>query len=929
MMPVVGPLLAWIALAPPAATADVAAHKVSEVGSFRVSVKLDPAMKRGGTLRLEGPENVVLFLAPLERSDMESPVVFAGRYRGGGEVTLTLRHSWKDGSEDIPIRASLPATTPPQDTAEVERALALAEGDDAQRVLDFLPDDSFAQFVLLRAQRRYRAFADSTPDWMQPRARTPELYDAFTGALSIQEALQVDVVLRAGRSREEHSVDIRTLRPPLLKSHDFEELRKGRTPHFLESARLVPADFWCAQFSSMESLLALLEFGDEWGSQLLQMHAVQATDSGLRARYEGQLALRADAALRPFYGLAVSDVAVCGSDPFGVEGSDLTVIFHVKQRAPFESRLRDLRSERRAAVKRAVESRERIAERDVEALVSPDRAVSSYLAWVGDRAVVSTSRAAMARVLGAAVGATPALADSPDYRCLRAIPPTSVLDEDAYLFLSDAFVRRVVGPEVKVGEARRVRCIASLRLIENAALLFRMENRRDPRDLTELWPDLLDSESLWCPAGGAYELDPAGARCLVHGSLAGLTPGIEVPVTRVTPGESDEYDRFARRYNDYWRAYFDPVGIRVRVAKSVVAETTILPLLEASAYDTFKRWVGGAPAGPIGPAPPSAIASIAARIDPRSLLPDEVVCRSIRERFRIDLSLAAEKAFGPEVALHLGDGDLRFDFRLERYLSGALAGGAGADLYLLPVLASISLPVAASASVKDSAAAEEFVKQVREALARESSRPDVLPSAPRFSVYDLEPQGGAGVQVVVMDALACRVRLYTSLTKDSWIVANQEAFLREAIDRSGVGTSAQPAEAHARLAILPQAWRLARPPLVLAYEEGAREACHRNLGVAGHVLRALGKPVEAEARPALERRVFGRVGICPDGGEYQAAPDGLALCTVHGSLLAPRQPREPLPKSALGGLLKRLVAIRARLRFTDDGLHTVVEIERG
>ncbi|MBI1850506.1 MAG: hypothetical protein HYR85_09200, partial [Planctomycetes bacterium] len=546
---------------------------------------------------------------------------------------------------------------------------------------------------------------------------------------------------------------------------------------------------------------------------------------------------------------------------------------------------------------------------------------------VDDVAIVSTSRAAIERVLGTRGGKTPSLAGAADYRCLRAIAPGGAPSEEAFIYLSDAFVRRVVGPDLKIAEARRVECVACLRTIENAALLFRIENGRDPKDLVEMWPEYVKDGALACPSGGAYSFTSGGARCLVHGSLAALRPCIETPVTMVTPTESRDYDRFARRYNDYWRQYFDPVAIRVALGDTVRAETTILPLVENSAYDAARGWVGGAAAAPIGPEPASAIAVLGARIDLRSILPDAMTCRGLREKFGVDVERAAAKAFGPEVAIDVGDGDMRFDFRLERYLGGALGGGQGVDLYLLPALAGLSLPVCARVSVRDREAAGAFVREVRDALARESARPSLLPSMPRFSTYDLAPHRGVPVSVVAMEALSFKVRVFHALLDDAWIVSNQEAFLREAIDRRLEHGAAGGAPAHAKLEMLPQAWRQAKSALLLSYEEAARLACARNLGVAGHVLRATRGASDAERR-ALERRVFGQLGVCPDGGTYREGADGLAECTIHGTLLASKQPAEPVGDAPFGRLIARLQAVRLTARFTEDGLQTTVEIER-
>ena len=50
--------------------------------------------------------------------------------------------------------------------------------------------------------------------------------------------------------------------------------------------------------------------------------------------------------------------------------------------------------------------------------------------------------------------------------------------EDGFLFLSDAFIRQLVGPASKIKEKRRLEALTSLYMLTNAALFTAWENGR-------------------------------------------------------------------------------------------------------------------------------------------------------------------------------------------------------------------------------------------------------------------------------------------------------------------------------------------------------------------------------------------------------------------------------------------------------------------
>ena len=85
----------------------------------------------------------------------------------------------------------------------------------------------------------------------------------------------------------------------------------------------------------------------------------------------------------------------------------------------------------------------------------------------------------------------------------------------------------------------------------------------------------LRPEDLYDPEGGGFSWDPErGLACsTTYGDLSFLTPLIEMEGDRATPAEKAQYDQFRDQYEDYWRQYFDPIGVRIRVDQTIRLET--------------------------------------------------------------------------------------------------------------------------------------------------------------------------------------------------------------------------------------------------------------------------------------------------------------------------------------------------------------------
>jgi prepilin-type processing-associated H-X9-DG protein len=384
----------------------------------------------------------------------------------------------------------------------------------------------------------------------------------------------------------------------------------GKTPKISRLAKCVPEDFYLIEFRSVNKLLETSETSDLWGTHLFNQASQEARTQRVGERLRKQLAIETNPLLRPFYDHFVQGVAITGSDLYFREGSDVTLLLQFQLPELFKGRMDGFLSNAlnsRADAKQMKDSYLGVAYVHVE---TPDREINVYSAYPApDLHVRSNSLVGLQRVLDAIQGKKPdgesvrRLGDTAEFAYIRTLFPEGAKEEDGFIYLSDPFIRRLVGPQVKLAERRRLLCYNQLRIIGHAALLYQTEHGHPPQSLealtkAECCPGTFNEGQLRCPQGGTYHLtkDGTAAYCSHHAVAGALRPCCESPVTTITPEEAEEYQSFRDEYNQYWRTYFDPIALRIQITpERYRLETIILPLIDNSIYTSLASMLGGTP----------------------------------------------------------------------------------------------------------------------------------------------------------------------------------------------------------------------------------------------------------------------------------------------------------------------------------------------
>ncbi|MGB1015490.1 MAG: hypothetical protein ACPG4T_15240, partial [Nannocystaceae bacterium] len=438
------------------------------------------------------------------------------------------------------------------------------------------------------------------------RTDLTRLMDTTSGILSMQEALQHDRGLRVLGTPQPSTIDIKTMTGPVLDAHPFDAMR-AELPGAptLDVAKLepltraAPADFWFARFTDIRVMLRLLDEADTWLTPVIQVFQQNPEDRKLAKRYQAQLGLRRTGLARALGHTVVSSVAVVGSDPYLREGSDVTLIFAVKQQMIFDRELAghlDAYRQQYPDLKVETVDYQGIA---VTVAKDPSGQVRQHRANFDGLSVVSNSMTAITRVLDAYGGRVPALVAEPDLHYMLARDPGT---HDAFAFLGDRFIGEVVGPKQKILAARRQVALAELLSPGYAAILYGWLYGHQPAALEEMLAHgVLAKGELAHGDGAAISFSPGKAAQSKWGRPDALTPLIDLPpLALVTPAEKNAYERFVRTYQSYWKRFIDPVAIRLDIRDEpggqAIADidVRILPLISASDYNDLAEQVGDA-----------------------------------------------------------------------------------------------------------------------------------------------------------------------------------------------------------------------------------------------------------------------------------------------------------------------------------------------
>ncbi|MCJ7728408.1 MAG: hypothetical protein MUO27_00775 [Sedimentisphaerales bacterium] len=354
-----------------------------------------------------------------------------GRFQGSGKVKLSVyaMEAAKLLAEPNLI-ASIDLELPSVDTGNPEllKQWATAQAQKFMvRVLDS-PYTSYYQYCLLQSKAKYGLptdlFYGVFPE--ERRSRRPDIYSMTTGALAIQESLQLEEMTGAEYVPSQSDVPLNTLAGPGVKSHPFDEMLKGRASKMFPVAALVPYDNYYCHFTSISKEVAASDLIKQWGTSLLRMMTVTARDADLPSRYTDQLCIDVSVLTRLFGDLVIGEIAITGGDPFLREGSDVAIIIQVKNNMIFDKMMKSYADKAIKSNKDAQVSDSEYNGVAIRSIVTADHRISSHSAYLGSYKVYSNSIDTLKLIMDTNAKKRKSMADNLDFQYMRTIFPGTV-----------------------------------------------------------------------------------------------------------------------------------------------------------------------------------------------------------------------------------------------------------------------------------------------------------------------------------------------------------------------------------------------------------------------------------------------------------------------------------------------------------------------
>jgi hypothetical protein len=696
---------------------------------------------------------------------------------------------------------------------------------------------------------------------------------------------------------------------------DWKARLGDKKPELDPLARSVPADQHALFLSGLDAARGVLATFQGTAIPVLGLADQAAEAIPVQRRYERQLGVRVSD-LERFQATAgagaIRGVAVSGSDPYFATGTDLALLFDVADSAPLTAFLR----ERLSAACRSAGDAQVVEEtrEGVPVIVarSPDRTLSADLAACDGVVVLSNSPWQVEQCVRTARGGQPRLADAPEYRFFRARYQRGGEGESAFIVLTDATIRRWCGPRWRIASSRRVQVAALLDMLQAAHLEDLVAGKVEPGRLE------------WSRPAGLERLDPGvlslgrhGVMSSVYGSVAFQTPIAEIPLDEVSRSEATSYSRWRDGYQSNWRAYFDPIAIRLAVqpGRRIAADMTVMPLITGTSYRPFVEVVGGSAIAPgDGDPHPEAFLHAVMAVDVNAPV-IQGGGDQVWRLFRIPRSVALGW-IGRSAAVYIDDDPF--------WTQLAKAESAGAFLSQNV----IRMPLAIQFKVTDGARLALFLGAMRVFL--EQSSPGLL-------AYEVREHAGRSyVRVASRTPMFGPGRgdslvVCYAATPEALVVSLREEMVTRFLDRLAAATKAG-AESRTPSPAPDAAW---------LGESLALKASHQGLSVLG----ATGQKAYIETlrqrswtnlpilneyhrlfpdRDAVEihEEVFGVRPVCPGGGRYVWNDRWRTIeSTAFGCPAAPKTGPEDV------GPFRDFGAARFGLTFEDQGLRARAAIE--
>ncbi len=499
------------------------------------------------------------------------------------------------------------------DTMEIKwdmrRAVQAKEGEhidiDKQRFATWLPYAGLSQSPLLTTWLTALKEGDdddfffSWERWDR-RGKSLSVFDILGGRAAVRETLQMQVLAgganAAGERPADYVIDVESIAGVQVESHPFREMLKKSSGKSgtLPLADVTPQNRFFVYIANPRDILAFLDQGCGFLHRMGTAFTGNGVDYELDKKYPARLGFDRKLLRTLLEAGIIKECALIFPDLFFIDGTDVTVAARLSKPGAIKSLLQLL-------------GKKELAEKRITAFRSKNGA-NVYWSFWDDLLLIGTNKNEVAKILQLKnSGGKGSLGLSDEFRYMLSKLPLKK-STWGYVYFSDPFIRRLVGPAVKIGQLRRIRARAYMEYLTSRSLLAQLDGRGSPFSIESLIDyGYISRRAAARPAptvkgeaavsardgspGGEYYFDKDHIlHSKTYGTLAHMKPISQAPVQRVSEKEKKAYKGYVDQYSSYWREYFDPIALRLDEAEDgfLEAEIFILPLVDNTIYNSLK-----------------------------------------------------------------------------------------------------------------------------------------------------------------------------------------------------------------------------------------------------------------------------------------------------------------------------------------------------
>lgn len=730
------------------------------------------------------------------------------------------------------------------------------------------------------------ALAPDRRSWRR-RDNSTSVFGLLGGQAALQETLQLNPLAR-GNAPTPATIDIAQVKGVDVASHPYDEMLGGQPGGHLALADFVPADRFFVYAAKPAALRPFLNDGAGFIARAGELATGRAFDYGLVRRYLAKFNMTPEVLDEILKLGIVTEAAFFTSDLFFIDGTEITLVCRIANLKLFTQLLR-------------------LPELSGTAPVKVPGA-GFHAATVDDLLILGTSKAEVAKVQALPRGEGESLGNSAEFRYMLTQLPVQDTTR-LYAYFSDSFIRRLVGPEVKIGQLRRLREKSIMIEFLAAAQLWRLDGQEGEPTLDDL------KSKGYLPADADFDtitFTNGEPRSESYGTLADPASLLAIPIATVTSAETNAYETYRANYTRYWRQYFDPIAIRLDDMPDNELELTtfILPLLDHSLYNTLKESLSDTPEKPmrqpvVTPPPP-----VLFSLNFNDAFWNETLGSLLRGRRAVNASGIMDfiNSVGPGLHLAVHDSNPVLAFGSGEMLSlGASVNDVRFELFAQAAVSLLTRPCTVALELQNPAATLALLQSgaVARLLATDGDG-DI-----QNDWYQLT---GEDAWILKKDFMGIVLRFKVELSGDFLLIHNIPWNPGMRLDTIPRGRS--PA---AEVTLRPGAAKEQLKAMFTAAQERRRNNALHGIG---YLLPFTAAGASLGDAMAQHKKLFGFIPRHPEGGGW-TIENGQITSTLFGNAVHNRQPAFA-PGAADTGLLHGIDLLRVGLQFEGTGLRTFI-----